>query len=52
MKREKNLNNNKFSFNMRPKNLISKAKKCSKFRRRASLHDHMFELTIHAKAKA
>ena len=29
-----------------------KAKKCSKFRRRASLHDRMFELIIHAKAKA
>ena len=36
---------------MRPENL-SKAKKCSKFRRRASLHDRMFELIIHAKAKA
>ena len=36
---------------MRQKTYL-KAQKCSKFHRRNSLHDRMFELIIHAKAKA
>ena len=51
-KRDRKFKNNKFSFNMRQKKNCLKAQKCSKFHRRDSLHDRMFELIIHAKAKA
>ena len=50
-KRDRKFNNNKFSFKMRRKNL-SKSTKMFKISQTDSLHDRMFELIIHAKAKA
>ena len=54
-KHGRKFNNNNFSFKWRQKKkkkTYVKAEKCSKFHRRDSLHDRMFELIIHAKAKA
>ena len=46
-KHNRKFNNNKFS-----KKTYLKVQKCSKFQRRDLLHDRMFELIIHANAKA
>ena len=51
-KRDRKFSNNKFSFKMRQKKTYLKAQKCSKFHRRDSLHNSLFELIIHAKEKA
>ena len=38
-------------FKLRRRNVVKSKKKCSKFHRRASLHDRVFKLILHARAK-